>query len=129
MIALDASALLAVVFDEVDAGEYLSRIAAQNCAMPMSAAVEAHISARVRHGQSGLDKVDHLLKSLAITIVPLNNTTHLAAARDAFDRYGKGRHKAALNFGDCLVYGFAKAEGLPLLFKGNDFAQTDIQPA
>lgn len=76
------------------------------------------------------DDLTTLLQSLSVTVTPLNAASHLSAARDAFDRYGKGRgHPAQLNFGDCLVYGFAKAEGLPLLFKGNDFAQTDIVPA
>ena len=55
---------------------------------------------------------------------------HAEAARDAYVRYGKGSgHPAQLNFGDCLVYGFAKVEGEPLLFKGDDFAQTDLVAA
>ena len=54
---------------------------------------------------------------------------HAAAAWQAFRRFGKGRHAARLNFGDCMTYGFAKIEKLPLLFKGNGFAQTDVEPA
>lgn len=96
--------------------------------MPIATALECHIVAR-RQGEGAIGKLETLISSLGLKIVPLNSTTHLTAARDAFDRYGKGRHRAALNFGDCLVYGFAKAEGLPLLFKGNDFAQTDIESA
>jgi ribonuclease VapC len=128
VIALDASALLSVVFNESDAADYRIRIASQPCVMPMSTALEAHIAARTRFGQTGVDHLTKLLTEPTINIAPLE-PRHLDAARDAFDRYGKGRHKAALNFGDCLVYGFAKAEGLRLLFKGNDFAQTDIVSA
>ena len=54
---------------------------------------------------------------------------HLKAARRAWRRYGKGRHPAALNFGDCFAYALAQATGEPLLFKGDDFARTDIPPA
>ena len=54
---------------------------------------------------------------------------HAELAREARRIYGRGRHPAKLNFGDCMVYGVAKAEGEPLLFKGKDFAQTDIEPA
>ena len=63
-----------------------------------------------------------------IRLVPLD-TTQLWAAADAYRRYGKGRHPARLNFGDTFAYALASTRGIPLLFKGNDFARTDLTPA
>ena len=66
-----------------------------------------------------------MLKSSKATVVPIDGVVgHIAL--EAFERYGKGRHKAALNMGDCFAYGCAKAHKVPLLFKGRDFAYTDI---
>ena len=66
-----------------------------------------------------------MLKSSKATVVPIDGVVgHIAL--EAFERYGKGRHKAALNMGDCFAYGCAKAHKVPLLFKGGDFAYTDI---
>jgi ribonuclease VapC len=68
------------------------------------------------------------LREIAVTIVALDE--HQAdIARDAFARFGKGQHRAGLNFGDCAAYALAMAEGEPLLFKGTDFAATDVQVA
>jgi len=68
------------------------------------------------------------VKELAVTVVPFGETEWQAAV-DAFGRYGRGRHAAALNFGDCLAYASAAAAGDTLLFVGDDFARTDIVPA
>ncbi len=65
------------------------------------------------------------MAKLAIEIVPVDQTLALMA-REAFSRYGKGRHRAGLNFGDCFVYALAKYYGEPLLFLGTDFSQTDL---
>jgi ribonuclease VapC len=71
---------------------------------------------------------DLFIMSAGIELVPVDaDQAHIA--RQAFRQYGKGRHRAALNFGDCFSYALAKATGLPLLFKGTDFAQTDLQIA
>ena len=69
-----------------------------------------------------------LLADLDLRIMAFDEQ-QLTVARDAFDRYGKGRHPARLNFGDCISYALAKAEGLPLLFKGEDFVKTDVEIA
>ena len=69
-----------------------------------------------------------LLEQYRIEVVDFTDLL-TALAIDAFDRYGKGRHKASLNFGDCIAYALAKSLDAPLLFKGNDFALTDIRPA
>jgi len=68
------------------------------------------------------------VRRLAVQLVPFT-AEHSDAAIDAFVRYGKGRHPAALNFGDCQSYAVAVVAGMPLLFTGNDFARTDISPA
>jgi len=81
-----------------------------------------------RHGIEGGTRLDRLLREIAATIVPFDE--HQAdIARDAFVRYGKGRHPAGLNFGDCAAYALAMAEAEPLLFKGTDFGATDVQVA
>ena len=68
---------------------------------------------------------DNLIDKLGIEIVPVDREQALLA-REAFRRFGKGRHKAGLNFGDCFAYALAKQKNEPLLYKGNDFSQTDI---
>ena len=79
-----------------------------------------------RRGRAGLSELDSLLADLEIEVVPFDD--HQAEiARDVFIRYGKGRHRAGLNFGDCAAYALAIAEAEPLLFKGTDFGATDIE--
>ena len=68
------------------------------------------------------------LRRLQVEIVPFTEV-HYEAAVSAFLRYGKGRHPAGLNFGDCMSYAFARVSGLPLLYTGDDFSKTDIQSA
>ena len=73
-------------------------------------------------------ELDRISGNLGLTIVAFD-AGHVAAAREGFRRFGKGRHRAGLNFGDCCAYALAKTLDVPLLFKGNDFALTDIKPA
>ena len=75
-----------------------------------------------------VDRLDAFLRTASIDTIAFT-AEHAAVARQAFLRYGKGRHPAALNFGDCIAYAAARLEAMPLLFKGDDFRQTDIQPA
>jgi ribonuclease VapC len=82
----------------------------------------------IKLGPDGAVKSDQLLAELQATIVPFGRH-HLAIFYDAFRRYGKGRHRARLNMGDCFTYAIAKASGMPVLFVGEDFAQTDLTPA
>jgi ribonuclease VapC len=74
------------------------------------------------------DKLDEFLSEFAIEVVPLEKS-HVDAAFEGFRRFGKGVHPARLNFGDCFSYGLAKTLNEPLLFKGNDFSQTDVAGA
>jgi ribonuclease VapC len=130
MIAVDTSALVAIFMDEPDRQAYASAIADAGAAVvPTTCILEASIKA-YRVGGADMDEaLDALVKRLKIEVVPVG-TRELAAARDAFRRFGKGTgHPAALNFGDCFSYALAKTRDLPLLFKGADFAATDIRSA
>ena len=82
----------------------------------------------LRFGDRGGREVDSLIDDIGASVIPFD-LAQARVARDAFHRFGRGRHPAALNFGDCLSYAAAKTLGAPLLFKGNDFALTDIKRA
>ena len=120
---VDSSALLIVVFGEPGVEPYL-RILAQTPVCRMSAAtfVEAMI------GASAVRQAELIIRQRGIAIVPVTEEHAFLAIR-GFSRYGKGRHAAGLNFGDCFSYALAKALDEPLLFKGEDFRKTDVTPA
>lgn len=129
LFAIDSSAIVAAAFGEPDGGMFHAFLFGQQCVIGTPTVLEAHMvlsSERSRNGTAYLNALI-ALDSCEITAF---TSDHLAVARAAFDRYGKGRHpKAALNFGDCLSYAVAKVRGVPLLFKGGDFHATDIEPA
>ena len=79
-----------------------------------------------RYGPSGGQKLDELIATAEIQIEPVT-VDQVSIARTAFRTYGKGRHPAGLNFGDCFAYALAKSKEAPLLFKGDDFSRTDIK--
>lgn len=81
-----------------------------------------------RGGVAAGDELDAFLETSGIELTPVT-VEHLAAARRAWRRFGKGNHPAGLNFGDCFAYALAETTGEPLLFKGDDFAQTDVAAA
>jgi ribonuclease VapC len=123
---IDTSALLAVLFDEPDGPALLRRIAEAPIRLMSSAnAVEAWIVADRHANPAKGPALDALLETLGIDIVPVT-VQHARLARTAYHTYGKGWHPAGLNFGDCFAYALAKATDLPLLFKGDDFGQTDV---
>jgi ribonuclease VapC len=126
---LDTSALVAILLAE-PGWENLraSMQRAPHCKISAVSYVELAIVAVNRLGEEASGLSDDLLRSYAVLIEPV--TPHQAIlARQAFYQYGKGRHPAALNFGDCFAYALAKSTGEPLLFRGNDFSQTDLIPA
>jgi ribonuclease VapC len=126
---VDTSAILAIVFGEPEADTFARMIrGADGCAMSAVSFVEAYMNVAGRGGRSAGDDLEAMLERLRVTIAPFDPEQARIAA-DAFLAYGKGRHPAALNFGDCCAYALAKATGRPLLFKGEDFAQTDIPSA
>ncbi|CAN5690770.1 type II toxin-antitoxin system VapC family toxin [soil metagenome] len=129
MIAVDSSALLAILLEEPEKVAFAEAILmADGARIGAPNYFEVSIVAESRQGQSGCRELDRLASSLGLQVVPFD-ASHLEEAREAYRRFGKGRHRAALNFGDCCAYAIAKTLGLPLLFKGNDFPLTDIKPA
>lgn len=94
----------------------------------MAGVLETSIVVEARHGEPAGRELDLLLHRISASLVEINKQ-QLDIARSAWRRYGQGRHPAGLNFGDCFSYALSKHSGEPLLFKGNDFAQTDIKPA
>ena len=126
---VDSSALLAILFGEPDAKRHAAAImSASPCRMSVANVLEASIVVEGRGGDTAAHEFDTLLEKAEVEMVPVT-VEHLEAARRAWRRFGRGNHPAALNFGDCFAYALAKATGEPLLFKGEDFAQTDIEPA
>jgi ribonuclease VapC len=128
-MVIDSSPIAAIMFEEPDASVYISAIL-NDVTRLMSAATLVEISMVITRLKSPdpLAVLDALLARLQVVIVPLDHAQALLA-RDAFRRFGKGRHSAGLNYGDCLSYALSKHTGEPLLFKGNDFGQTDIAVA
>lgn len=126
-MVIDTSALLAVLQQEPDA-ESIARTIENASLRLLSAAnlLEASIVIESRKGDVGGRELDLLLYRGQIEIVPLDQE-QAEAARAAWRQFGKGRHPAALNYGDCFAYALARTRQLPLLFRGTDFSQTDIE--
>lgn len=125
---VDSSALLAVLFDEPDSEQYDTLMANVPCLLSVVNALESAIVVESRGGRDGGDSLDDYLVASGITLIPVTEE-QFSEARTAWRRFGKGRHPAALNFGDCFAYSLAKTTGEPLLFKGLDFGRTDIESA
>ena len=125
-MVIDTSAILALLFGEPEAATFGAMIGDAETRLASSVtALEAAIVILARKGPAGLRELDLLFHRTAIEIVPFNEE-HLMLAREGYERYGKGRHPAGLNFGDCCTYALARHSGEPLLFKGNDFILTDV---
>lgn len=125
---LDTSAVTAVVFGEPDAEALLALMLADVGELVMSAAnrVETGILVEARQGPEAVSDLQTLLDRLRVEIRPVDeDQAHAALA--GWRRFGKGRHPAGLNLGDCFAYALAKLTAAPLLSKGEDFRQTDIQ--
>ena len=126
---VDTWAVMAILFGESGAEEYDEAIAqAPRCRMSVVSFIEAAIVLESRSGAEAGNELDAFLEEAAIELEPVT-AVHAEAARRAWRRFGKGNHPAGLNFGDCFAYALAKATGEPLLFKGRDFALTDIKAA
>ena len=125
-MVIDASAVLAILFGEDGAERYSDHIEADSTRLISAASVlEAAMVAGSRKGPSGERELDLLLFGAGIETIAFNQE-QLKVARHAFRTYGKGQHPAGLNFGNCFSYALSKTAGEPLLFKGDDFAKTDV---
>jgi ribonuclease VapC len=125
-MVLDTSALLAVLMNEPEAAACAVAIDADPVRL-LSAAnlVETSIVIEARVGEAGGRELDLLLHKAAIDIVPVD-ADQAELARHAYRQFGKGRHPAGLNYGDCFAYALAQSAGEPLLCKGDDFSNTDV---
>ncbi len=128
-MVLDSSAILAILLDEPERPSF-AQLIEQDATRLVSAAtlVEVSIVIESRKGEPGRRLLERFLELTAAEIVPVT-AAQAGRACDAFRRWGKGRHPAGLNFGDVFAYALAEVAGEPLLFKGNDFARTDITSA
>jgi ribonuclease VapC len=123
---IDTSALLAVLFGEKGAETYAQAISeAEDCRISATTFVEVSIVVESQTGDAGSRQWDAFCRTASISIEPVTEE-HAHAARQAWSEFGKGRHAAGLNFGDCFSYAFAKVSGEPLLFKGQDFRKTSV---
>jgi ribonuclease VapC len=125
-MVLDTSALIAILFNEPEAPGIEAAIEGDATRLLSAASLlETSIVVESRYGESGARELDLLIYKAGIEIV---SVTHDQAelARQAYRRYGKGRHAAGLNFGDCFSYALSMHSGEPLLYKGNDFGKTDV---
>lgn len=126
---VDTSAALTIRLGEVDAKRYAGAIMAISpCRMSIDSVLEASIVVESRGGAAAGQELDALLAEAEIESMPVT-VAQIEAARRVWRCFGKGNHPAALNFGDCFAYALAYTTGEPLLFKGNDFALTDIEAA
>ncbi len=127
MIVLDSSALVAILRDEAERSDFIDAVIDDgNPRISSATYLEASMVMELRFGDRGSRELDALLGEIGVEIVPFDEA-QAKIARDAFRRYGKGLHRAALNLGDCFAYALAKALDAPLLFKGRDFALTDVK--
>lgn len=125
-MVLDTSALIALLLDEPEAENF--RVAIEDDETRLVSAgtlLEAALVIEARKGEAGGRELDLLVHKAALTIVPVDQG-QVAEARRAWRRFGRGRHQAALNFGDLFAYALVKTSGEALLFKGDDFKRTDV---
>ena len=125
-MVIDSSALVAILLGEPEAERFARSIELDPRRLVSAvSALETAIVLHARKGPAGVRELDLLFHAVGATIVSLD-AEQVLAARAAYERYGKGHHHAALNLGDCCSYALARTSEQPLLFKGTDFARTDV---
>ncbi len=125
-MVIDSSVIIAILLEEPTAEEYLNKIAASWPRMMSTATfVECGLRLVGQKGPGGLIDLQTFVLHGSIQLIPVEADQALEAV-SAFERYGKGRHPAALNFGDCFSYALAKVRREPLFYQGNDFSKTDL---
>lgn len=124
---IDTSALLAIMLNESERLDFIRAIKADESDRLISAAsyVEAGLKLVALRRPDPIRVLDRAIDELGMQVAPLS-LEQAQAAIDARERFGKGRHPAQLNYGDCIVYALSKVTGEPLLFKGDDFVHTDV---
>jgi ribonuclease VapC len=128
-MVVDTSAVMAILRGESEASVFAELIENELVRIISAVSVlEAGIVTRTKAGIEGARELDALIAAAKLEVIAFDGEQAMIA-REAFERFGKGRHRAALNFGDCAAYALAMSRGEPLLFKGNDFAATDVVAA
>lgn len=126
-MVLDTSSILAIMLGESESAIFIELISKDpKRLLSAGTALELMIVIEARKGEAGGRELDLFLHRAKIDIVPFD-AEQAEIARNAWRTYGKSNHKAGLNFGDCFAYALVKTSGEPLLFKGKDFSQTDVQ--
>jgi ribonuclease VapC len=129
VIVLDSSAILAILFGERDSDRLVDAIeAAPALSVSVANALECAMKLAPRPGLDESDKLDAFFALYEVRLAPVD-VAQFRLARAAYLQFGKGRHAASLNFGDCFAYSLAKSLDAPLLFVGGDFAKTDLTAA
>jgi ribonuclease VapC len=125
-MVIDPSAILAIIYAEPEELTFIQLInESEDCLLSAPGYVEASIVVGSKHGKQGIENLNLLIEALSITVISFS-VEQGQLASEAFLKFGKGRHPAKLNMGDCFSYALAKSTNQPLLFKGNDFTHTDI---
>ena len=128
MIAVDSSVVVAIAAKEPEGNIFTEIIASEDCVIGWPTVLECHmVLVGVPRGR-GLAVLNKVLAAPQLITIAFGRE-EFAAAAAAFDNFGKGRHRAKLNFGDCMAYAVAKTRNVPLLYKGTDFNLTDIRTA
>jgi ribonuclease VapC len=127
---VDASAILSILFEEPDRKRFSDTLIGHPGDIVMSPVSYLELALRLDRGETPelSAAIDPLLQKLDVRLVPVE-PEQAYLAREAYRRYGTGNHGARLNLGDCFAYALAKARDEPLLFKGDDFRQTDVEAA
>ncbi|MGI9044782.1 MAG: type II toxin-antitoxin system VapC family toxin [Gemmatimonadaceae bacterium] len=127
-MVIDTSAMIAILLSQPEADRLVAALETDHTRLVSAATVvEASLVVLGRVGEAGEQQLDRLLRTLGAEVVAVGDE-QVSLARDAALRYGRGRHAAALNFGDCFSYALSIARGEPLLFVGDDFSRTDVEP-
>ena len=126
-MVIDTSTLLAILQNEPERRKFNEAIeAAETRSISTASFLEISMIVESRYGADGVRDLDLLIAKAKVSLVPVDeDQAHLA--RQGFQKFGKGRHPAGLNYGDCFSYALARSLEQPLLFKGNDFSQTDVE--
>lgn len=126
-MVIDTSAVMAILTRDPAADRLVAAVEADRTRLVSAATVvEASLVLLGRYGEAGNPQLDRLLRGIGAEVVPVGEE-QVVLARDAALRFGRGRHPAALNFGDCFSYALSVVRGEPLLFVGDDFSQTDVE--
>jgi ribonuclease VapC len=128
LIVVDTSALMAILFEEPSGQNFAEKLLDQNAVMAAPNYLEAHMVLWRFAGERTALLLEETVRAMRIRVVPFTQE-HALLAASTFDKFGKGRHSASLNFGDCIAYALSKSLNRPLLFAGNNFLKTDVARA